>query len=151
MFGEEKEKIQKDWQEEAYPRSNSITSNNGLYCLFELSAGEHSAKNKIWRPASDFSLEKHVFCEGLATLCTTVDSKGNVIHGGECFASGDDGFIALTRTNTNELIWLIVLSTTNPFVKMEWQNNFIYATSSSGTKVTIPPQRPDTLTIQWNL
>ncbi|URM26908.1 hypothetical protein LLY42_23980 [Pseudomonas frederiksbergensis] len=149
MFREDKEKVQNHWQEEIYPRQNSIMSNNGFYCLFETSEKEQSLKNKTWLPALDFSSVENGLCEGLATIYTTEDSKGNIIQCGECLASGEDGFISLTKKDTDELVWLIVLSTTNPFDRIELHGEFIHATSSSGIKVTIPPERPDKLAIQW--
>jgi hypothetical protein len=149
MFSEDKEKVQDYWQEEIYPRQNSIMSNNGFYCLFEISEEEQSLKNKTWLPALDFSSDGNKPCEGLATIYTTEDSKGNIIQCGECLASGEDGFISLTKKSTGELVWLIALSTTNPFDRIELHDEFIHAISSSGIKITIPPERPDKLTIQW--
>lgn len=149
MFREDKKKVQDYWQEEIYPRQNSITSNNGFYCLFEISEEERSLKNKTWLPALDYSSAGNKLYEGLATIYTTEDSNGNVIQCGECLASGEDGFISLTKKSTDELVWLIVLSTTNPFDRIELHDDFFHATSSIGIKVTIPAERPDKLTIQW--
>ncbi|MEO6677976.1 MAG: hypothetical protein ABIO21_11425 [Pseudomonas sp.] len=149
MFQKDKEQIQKYWQEEIYPRQNSITLNNGFYCLFEVSEKDKFLKNKIWLPALDLCSEGDDLCEGLATIYTAKDSKGNVIKCGECLASGDDGFISLTTKDTEELIWLIVLSPTNPFNRIEIRDECIHATSSSGVQVTIPSDRPDTLTVIW--
>ncbi|MBK5551249.1 hypothetical protein JFU49_13380 [Pseudomonas sp. TH03] len=149
MFREDKQKIQDNWQEEIYPRNNSIMSNNGFYCLFDISEQGQLLQNKSWLPALDFALDENQLCEGLATLYISENFKDYIIQCGECLASGEDGFISLTKKSNDELVWLIVLSTTNPFEKIELHEEFIHVTSSSGTKVTIPPERPDRLTIQW--
>ncbi|MFW9080187.1 hypothetical protein ACOI9X_13055 [Pseudomonas sp. P2757] len=150
MFHNDREKIQADWQEEMYPKSDSIMIKNGFYCLFESPGREKKIKNKTWIPALDFGSTTSITCEGLATISTTEDSEGNVIHCGECLASGEDGFVAMTNKNTDELIWLIVLSNTNPFQKIEFSQDCILATSSNGTTLTIPQDRPDNLFIDWS-
>lgn len=149
MFGEEKQKIQYNRQEEIYPRNNSLMSNNGFYCLFEMFGQGQLLHNKSWQPALDYTLDENQFCEGLATICIAENFKDYIIQCGECLASGEDGFISLTKKSSDELVWLIVLSTTNPFEKIKLYEELILVTSSSGTKVKIPPERPDMLTIQW--
>lgn len=149
MFTTDKHKIQEKWLEEAYPRQNSITLNNGFYCLFDCSEKEEKLTKKTWVPANDFLLDHTDICEGLSTTYTVEDSNNNFFTCGECSASGDDGFIALSKKDTDELVWLIVLSGTNPFEKITFHNSNIHVQSSSGIVVIVPIDRPDNLSIAW--
>jgi len=150
LFSKDKEKIQNHWREEIYPRQNSIVLNNGFYCLFEISHDESRLTKKVWLPALDLIQGDADNCEGLATLQAIETSIGEQIIGGECLAAGEDGFIALIEKDTEQLIWLVVLSGTNPFETLELKGHFIHATSSSGTVVTLPIDQPDKLSIAWN-
>lgn len=68
MFGEDKQKIQNDWEDEIYPRNNSIMSYNGFYCLFEISEQSQSLQSKSWQPALDYALEEISSVRGLRPL-----------------------------------------------------------------------------------
>lgn len=150
MFNKDKIKIQELWKKEAYIHYNSIAFNNGLCCLFALSQKDNKPTNKKWSPITDLLADDSDTCEGLATLKKTELSTDTLIECGECLASGDDGFVALTKKSTNELIWLLVLSETNPFDKIELKEDLILVTSSSGTIVSIPLEHPDELSINWS-
>lgn len=150
MFTTDKNKIQEYWLEEIYPRQNSITFNNGFYCFFEHSAKEEKLTKKIWIPANDFLPNHTDTCEGLSTIYAAEGSNNNSFTCGECLASGDDGFIALSKKDTGELVWLIVLSGTNPFEKIIIHNSSIHVQSSSGTLAIVPTDRPDDLSIEWS-
>jgi hypothetical protein len=150
MFTVDKHKIQEHWLDEIYPRQNSITFNNGFYCLFENSAKEEKLTKKAWIPASDFLVNQTDICEGLSTIYTAEGSNNNSFTCGECLASGDDGFIALSKKDTNELVWLIVLSGTNSFKKIMIHSSSIHVQSSSGTLAKVPIDRPDNLSIEWS-
>jgi hypothetical protein len=89
-------------------------------------------------------------CEGLATIIKTELLVHAFVECGECLASGDDGFVAFTRKSTNELVWLLVLSETNPLESIDIKDDLIVVTSSNGTTVSIPFERPDQLSIDWN-
>ncbi|WP_122762590.1 hypothetical protein [Pseudomonas viridiflava] len=149
MFSDEKKIIQEQWLEEIYPRTDSITSGNGFFCLFDLAKDDISLKNKIWIPASDYySLDSNA-SEGLSTINKIEGFDDSIVQCGECFAAGEDGFIALTRKHTEELVWLVVLSKTNPFENLKVEGAEIHAYSSNGVTVQIPMERPDKLIIHW--
>ena len=150
MFNNDKIKIQELWREEIYVRQNSITFNNGFCCLFELSQKENKITNKKWSPIADLLADESDTCEGLATIIKTELLVDAFVECGECLASGDDGFVAFTRKSTNELVWLLVLSETNPFESIDIKDELIVVTSSNGTTVSIPFERPDQLSIDWN-
>ncbi|WP_339490676.1 hypothetical protein [Pseudomonas sp. RL_5y_Pfl2_70] len=149
MFTTDKNKIQEHWLEEIYPRQNSAMFNNGFYCLFENSAKEEKLTKKTWIPVNDFLLNHTDTCEGLSTSYKVEGSNNNFFTCGECLASGDNGFIALSKKDTNELVWLIVLSGTNPFEKIIIHNSSIHVQSSNGTLAIVPIDRPDNLSIEW--
>lgn len=149
MFAAEQRIIQTRWQEEAYPRRDSLAFANGFYCLFETSEHHPGVMEKTWIPASDAWQVGAHGCEGLAIMSAITLSTDTLITCGECCAAGEDGFIAASEAATNRLIWLLVLSRTDPFVALALEDDLIRATSSSGTTVLIPLHRPDQLSIAW--
>jgi hypothetical protein len=77
-------------------------------------------------------------CEGLATIIKIELLADAFVECGECLASGDDGCVALTKKSTNELVWLLIPSKTNPFESIDIKEDLILVTSSNGTTVSIP-------------
>ncbi len=149
MFAADRRIIQSRWQEEAYPRQNSLAFANGFCCLFETSEQHPQVMEKTWIPAADAWQADADGCEGLAILSAITLSTDTLITCGECCAAGEDGFIAVSEAATNRLIWLLVLSRTDPFVALALEDDCVRATSSGGTTVLIPLDRPDQLSIAW--
>lgn len=140
--------IQEQWQDEAYPRENSLTLGNGFYCLFDLPEQHPHLTDKVWLPALDYHAEETYDC--LGTLDSAADGP-QPFHakGGECAAHGGDGFVALQDKESGRLIWLLVLRDTNPFNRVKIKDMHVYAESTSGVRLRIPIARPDQLTLTW--
>jgi len=149
VFAADRRIIQSRWQAEAYPRENSLAFANGFYCLFEASDQYPQLMEKTWIPASDAWQADADGCEGLAILSSVALSADTRITCGECCAAGEDGFVAMSEAATNTLIWLLVLRRTDPFVGVTLEEDGVRATSSRGTTVIIPLDRPDRLSIAW--
>lgn len=149
VFAADRRIIQSRWQAEAYPRENSLAFANGFYCLFETSEPHPQVMEKAWVPASDAWQADAEGCEGLAILNTVALSADTRITCGECCAAGEDGFIAVSEAATNTFVWLLVLRRTDPFVSVALEEDGVRATSSRGTTVLIPLDRPDQLSITW--
>ncbi|MCD9571939.1 hypothetical protein [Pseudomonas protegens] len=145
---EDRQLIQQQWQDERYPRENSISLGAGFYCLFELPHEHPQLINKQWMPASDYCASQD--CEGLAALAQCVASTGPwQASAGECSAHGADGFLSLQEKDSGTLIWLVVLKDSNPFNRVEIQHRHLLAESTSGITVRVPLERPDQLTLVW--
>lgn len=144
---EDKNHIQNSFRNEQYPRSNSISLENGFYCLFDLYTNLPTLENKTWLPALDLESQGEI-SEGLGTLIA-LEQDSLQIRGGECDEYGGDGFISVFDKNSRTLLWLIAFRDTNPFDKIEIADQKIQATSTSGVKVCLPLQRPDQATITW--
>lgn len=145
---EDRQLIQQRWQDERYPRDNSLALGSGFYCLFELPHEHPRLINKVWMPASDYSAQQDG--EGLATLALCAGGDGALqVRAGECAAHGGDGFLALQEKDSEALIWLLVLRDTHPFNRVEIQDQHLHAESTCGVSVRIPLQRPDQLTLTW--
>lgn len=140
--------IQEQWQAGYFPRENTLVLNSGFYCLFDLPYEHPRLSNKVWMPALDFPGRDEP--DFVTTLGFAAEGP-QPFHAqcGETAGHGGDGFLALLEKDTDALIWLLVLSETNPFCRVEIHDQQIHAESNSGVTVRVPVERPDQLTLVW--
>ncbi|MEN5095048.1 hypothetical protein ABE458_30635 [Pseudomonas protegens] len=140
--------IQEQWQNEYFPRENTLTLNTGFYCLFDLPHQHPRLINKVWMPALDYPRQDEPGF--VMPLGFSADGpQPFYATGGETAAFGGDGFLSLQEKDSDTLIWLIVLSETNPFNRVDIQGQYLCAESTSGVRVRVPIERPDQLTLTW--
>jgi hypothetical protein len=60
---------------------------------------------------------------------------------------GSDGFVAVISNKTKKLNWIAFFSCSNPFSKLEINNNHILATSTLGITWMFPINKPEALKI----
>jgi hypothetical protein len=140
--------IQEQWQDECFPQENCLVLSNGFYCLFDLPYQHSQLLNKVWIPALDYQPEQEP--DFITTLSRCADgAQPFYAKGGETAGYGGDGFVALQEKGSDQLIWLIAFRDTNPFSRVEIQDQHVDAESTSGVRVRIPIARPDQLTLTW--
>ncbi|KTC39576.1 MAG: hypothetical protein ACN6QY_00325 [Pseudomonas sp.] len=140
--------IQEQWLDGCFPRENTLVLSSGFYCLFDLPYEHPRLVNKVWMPALDFpGRDEPDFVTALGFAAEGPQSFH--AQGGETAGHGGDGFLALLEKGSDALIWLMVLSQTNPFDRVEIRGQQLHAESTSGVRVQVPLLRPDQLTLTW--
>ncbi|AQT07406.1 MULTISPECIES: hypothetical protein [Pseudomonas] len=140
--------IQEQWLGGCFPRENTLVLGSGFYCLFDLPYEHPRLINNVWMPALDYPQQDEPDFVTTLGLCTD-GPQSFYARGGETAGYGGDGFLALQEKGSDALIWLIALRDTNPFNRVEIQDQYLHGESTSGVRVRIPIQRPDQLTLTW--
>lgn len=126
------------WENEECPYFNLIMFGTGLICELEDKRNDNGGgllKPKAWMAATSAFAASHSEGrnEGFAILCTNNYPDLNLmLLGGECCASGENGFIAATELSSGKLLWLVFLMDSNPFDAVELQGAFVVAKSTLG-------------------
>ncbi|UOD30906.1 hypothetical protein INH39_03995 [Massilia violaceinigra] len=68
-----------------------------------------------------------------------------VLSCGECCSSGENGFVSLARLSTGALIWLVFLTSSNPFESAEIDQDEVIATSTDGLKFIFRLENPESV------
>jgi hypothetical protein len=88
--------------------------------------------------------------EVVETVVARNEQRNLTIHGGETSWEGE-GFLAVVSASTGQLLWLLHLSTSEPFVEVKTDDDFIYAVSGGYPmryEWWIPIHAPETFTVE---
>ncbi|MEY2864147.1 MAG: hypothetical protein RLY58_1854 [Pseudomonadota bacterium] len=126
------------WDNEECPYFDLLMFGNGCICSLEINSngrGDISAKPWQWMAATsvpNIDNQNHRN-EGFATLCSNdYPDFGFTLSGGECCASGENGFVAVTSSSSGALVWLAFFIASNPFESVSLQDGFVIAKTTSG-------------------
>ena len=88
------------------------------------------------------------FNEGFASLYRKdFPDLDLVLRCGECCSSGENGFVSLAHLSTGALIWLVFLTSSNPFESAEIDQDEVIATSTDGRKLILRLENPESVRV----
>lgn len=143
-----KELIQKLWQAREWHDFQSVTFGDGRLVFLRIAETEVlDGNHRVLEPwfvcqVLDVHRLDVLATTYLKVLCEAEDSLAGLrAYGGESAVDGSDGFVALARSS-GEIIWLVYLNTTNPFVELRFSEGAVLATSSLGATWKFPTTDP---------
>lgn len=151
--GESDAKLVKNlWDDEKCPYYDMIMFSNGkifpLNLVEDAKSGMCTVESENWIPASEIKSVNNCgeLNEGFAVICEVNLINLNLkIIGGECFSSGENGFLALTEFSSGKFMWVIFLVSSNPFSNIDIQDNLLMAKSTSGKIFRVLLSYPENL------
>ncbi len=144
-------RIQKAWTEGKSPIINGIVYGDDTAVLLDIAAGAVGSSYSIHVASkttlADLERGQKLEWTYIAQLCEAkVFEEGLTIVGGEG-GMGADGFIAVIRTASNQLVWLAFLDCSNPFEKVSLSDGIINAVTNLGHTWSFPLARPEAVTV----
>lgn len=152
---EDRDLVSKLWEEEACPYFDLIMYGNGR--VFKLNMNESKPvqqdcmAQKNWTRISEVPEIRvpEEMNEGFATLCSKeLLDLGLSISVGECCASGENGFVAVTSISSEKLEWLAFFLGSNPFDEVEIDGGEIVVSSTASKKYRFPINNPERFTVE---
>ncbi|HUE73305.1 MAG TPA: hypothetical protein VMP01_20675 [Pirellulaceae bacterium] len=102
-------------------------------------------------PIADFiASSPDAWCELVETVVSRHEREDLSVHAGETSWEGE-GFVAVVTASTGQLLWLLHLSTSEPFVELEMDNDVIHAVSGGYPmryEWSIPIRAPERFTFE---
>ena len=97
---------------------------------------------------TELEKNKQLYWSDCAILNSKIDETGQLkVVAGES-DHGSDGFVAVISNKSDKLRWVAFFTCSNPFSKLEVDNNQILATSTLGTSWIFPINRPEAVIIR---
>lgn len=146
----DKELVAQLWEDEACPYFDLVMFSDGRLFKLDMSGSKlddaGSTASTEWVrisdvPEIDIPDEMN---EGFASLYQQdIMELGISVSVGECCASGENGFVAVTSIDSRELRWLAFFLASNPFDQFSIENGELVAISTSNEKYRFPLNRPE--------
>jgi len=142
------------WADEECPYFDLIMHGDGK--VFPLSIIDKTdfrtciMKSDSWIPISQVPNvdDENKLNEGFASIFSNdfpeMDLK---ISCGECFSSGENGFISLSHMSSGELVWLAFFVESNPFNSIDLTNDLVVAKSTDGRIFSLELNNPSSVKV----
>lgn len=138
------------WENEECPYFDLVMLGEGLICALEADWGNGGATIRPgnWMVATAATGDAQgARNEGFAALYSSRYPDLDIeVSCGECCASGQNGFVAVTRLSSGDLIWLVFFTESNPFEHAEIQDDFVVAKSTAGHVYRFSFSSPEKIT-----
>ena len=93
---------------------------------------------------------QQLYWSDCAILARMIDKEGQIeVVAGES-DHGSDGFVAVMSNKSKNLKWIAFFTCSNPFSKLEINNNQILATSTLGTTWIFSIKEPESVVIKYH-
>ena len=146
--------VQRLWANEECPYFDLIMCEDGkVFPLKIVNEDELEIcvmKSDSWIPISLVpNLEnENSLNEGFASIDSQDFPEMDVrISCGECFSSGENGYISLSRLSSDDLIWLAFFVASNPFNSISINKGLVVANSTDGRIFSLDLKNPTSVEI----
>lgn len=146
--------VKRLWANEECPYFDLIMHENGkvfpLLMVSKDDSGICVMKSDSWTPISEVqNLEdENKLNEGFAAIFSKDFSEMDLrVSCGECFSSGENGFISLSHLSSGDLIWLAFFVESNPFNSICINKELVVAQSTDGRIFSLDLKNPTSVEI----
>jgi len=137
------------WDDETCPYFDLVMLGDGRIFPLQIEGASQLApeflKSDGWINVSDVPglNEPSKMNEGFSALNRRDFPERDIsISVGECFPSGENGFVACTTHASREFLWLAFFVKSNPFENIDIENNEVVATTTLNRKYFFPLENP---------